>query len=263
MGKDLKGTICQFYRLIPGIPAPQPADRSAHGTLPVNAYRYCEAVASASGFGWYLFPPMNFALMLIDDEVFWTDDKSSGWEPLRGVQFPDFRKRFAAMAPPDLADLAPPFLVPGSSPGAVQIWSGYLARTAPGWALLSRGVANYQKMQPYRNLEGIVETESWSGPLFTNIRLTRTNASVEFHMRRPLFQVQPVRQECYRNPAYEVVEAEEMRECDWARFAATVKPNTDQMRRLGHYAVAARKRQRRDFSDVEVEGCPQIVSEQV
>lgn len=262
MGKAPQNAICQFYRLIPGIPPPQPADRSALGTLPVNAYRYCEAVASASGFGWYLFPPMNFALMLVDDELFWTDDKSSGWEPLRGVQFPDFKRTFGAMAPPGLADLAPPFLVPGSSPGAVQIWSGYLARTAPGWALLSRNVANYQRMQPYRNLEGIVETESWFGPLFTNIRLTRTNASVEFHMRRPLFQVQPIRQECYRDPAFELVEAEEMAECDWARFAATVKPNTEQMRRLGHYAVASRKRHRRAASDIEAADCPLMVSGQ-
>jgi hypothetical protein len=59
----------------------------------------------------------------------------------------------------------------------VQIWSGYLAQTAPGWALLARGTANQEKTQPYEdheelwvsppseNYEGIIETDSWFGPL--------------------------------------------------------------------------------------------------
>ena len=40
-------------------------------------------------------------------------------------------------------------VVQGALPGVVQIWSGYFARTAPGWALLSRGIANKPKTQPY------------------------------------------------------------------------------------------------------------------
>src|SRR5262249_37654224 len=54
--------VCRFYRLIPDAPVPRPADRSADGTLPVNAYRYCEAIASASAFGWYMYPPLSFSL---------------------------------------------------------------------------------------------------------------------------------------------------------------------------------------------------------
>jgi hypothetical protein len=49
----------RFYRLIEQARAPRRADRSALGTLPTRAYRYCEAITSAASFGWYVFPPWN------------------------------------------------------------------------------------------------------------------------------------------------------------------------------------------------------------
>ena len=103
----------------------------------------------------------------------------------------------------------------------MQIWSGYLARTAPGWALLSRGPANIPRTQGYEHFEGIIESETWFGPLFTNIRLTRTNSPVEFHVRYPLFQVQPLLRECYSGVAFEVVSLNEMSAADWQNFEAT------------------------------------------
>jgi hypothetical protein len=236
--------VCQFFRMIPDAPDPQPADRSADGTLPVNALRYCEPVAAASGFGWHLYPPLNFSLIWSGDEVAFALGRSRKFSSLRGLQYPGFKKTFADLAPEGLKELAPPLLVQGLLPGVVQIWSGYFAKTAPGWALLSRGVANRPKTQPYENFEGIVETDTWFGPLFTNIRLTRTNSRIEFHKRYPLFQAQPLRRECYLKPPFELMEAADLSSEDWDRFAATVKPNTDQMRKAGHYAVDTRKRLR-------------------
>jgi hypothetical protein len=244
MGEPANPPICRFYRLIDGAPEPTRADRTADGTLPINAVRYCEPIASASGFGWYLYPPLNFSLIWDGTEIAWAQGGSSKYSSVRGVQYPGFRDAFAALAPEALKELAPPFLVQGSHPGTVQIWSGYLARTAPGWALLSRRTANLQRTQPFENFEGIFETETWFGPLFTNIRLLRTNSPIEFHMRRPLFQVQPVMRACYRDPSYEVLGSGDLDAEDWRRFEATILPNTDRMRRPGHYAVETRKRLR-------------------
>ena len=236
--------VCQFYRLIPDAPVPRRADRSADGTLPVNAYRYCEAIASASAFGWYMYPPLSFSLWWDGTEIAWTYGSADEWYALRGAQYPGFIEAFKKVAPADVATLAPPFLVQGSLPGVVQIWSGYLARTAPRWALLSRGTVNIPRTQGYENFEGVIQTDTWFGPLFTNIRLTRTNSPVEFHIRRPLFQVQPILRECYQEPTFEVLELADMKPVDWQRFEETIRPNTDQTRALGHYAVDTRKRLR-------------------
>lgn len=244
MAEPVEQPVCQFYRLIPGAPEPRRADRSADGQLPVIAYRYCEAIASASAFGWYLYPPINFSLIWDGTEIAWTYEGADGWYPLRGAQFPGFLAAFEEFAPDAAKDLAPTFLAQGKLPGVVQIWSGWLARTAPGWALLSRGTANIAKTQSYENYEGIVETNTWFGPLFTNIRLLRINSPVEFHVRTPFFQVQPLRRECYAEPSFAVHGSADLTPEDWQRFAATMEPNTEQMRALGHYAVATRKRLR-------------------
>ncbi|MBV9824659.1 MAG: hypothetical protein JO001_03110 [Alphaproteobacteria bacterium] len=212
--------------------------------LPMRGYRFCEALAGASAFGWYVYPPLNFSLVWDGVEIAWTYERADGWYPLRGAQFPGFRSFFESIAPPGATDLAPPFLVPAREPGVVQIWSGLLARTAPGWALLSRAPANIPRTQGYEHFDGIIESDTWFGPLFTNLRLTRTNSPVEFHIRYPLFQVQPLLRECYRDPSFAVHQAEDLTPEDWQRFEATLRPNTEQMRALGHYAVDARRRLR-------------------
>jgi len=245
MTEQVESTICRFYRLIPDAPAPRRADRSADSMLPTRGYRYCEALASASAFGWYIYPPLNFSLVWDGVEIAWTYEGAEDWYPLRGAQFPGFRQLFEEAAPEQMQPLAPTFLAVAREPGVVQIWSGYLARTAPGWALLSRGPANIPRNQGYEHFEGIIETETWFGPLFTNIRLTRTNSPVEFHRRYPLFQVQPLLRECYGEVSFEVVGLSEMSAADWRAFEATIRPNTEQMRMMGHYAVEVRRQTRR------------------
>ena len=39
-------SVVRFYRLVEDARPPQRADRSAVGTLPTRAYRYCEAVSN-------------------------------------------------------------------------------------------------------------------------------------------------------------------------------------------------------------------------
>jgi hypothetical protein len=68
---------------------------------------------------------------------------------------------------------------------------------------------------------------------------------VEFHVRYPLFQVQPLLRQCYSEVSFEVVGLSDLSAADWQNFEATMKPNTDQMRMLGHYAVDVRRQTRR------------------
>ena len=74
--------IVRFYRLIADGRPPMRADRSAAGTLPTRAFRYCDAVTRAAGFGWYVFPPMDFHLLFDGEELFWTYDAVDHWLPL-------------------------------------------------------------------------------------------------------------------------------------------------------------------------------------
>jgi hypothetical protein len=160
------------------------------------------------------------------------------------LSFQGFSK-FEEVAPDPVKPLSPTFLAVAREPGVLQIWSGCFVRTSPGWTVLSLAPANIPRNQGYDRYEGIIEPESWFGPLFTNIRLTRTNSPVEFHVRYPLFQVQPLLCQCYNEVSFEVIGLSELSVADWQSFEGTVKPNTDQMRMMGHYAADVRRQNRK------------------
>jgi hypothetical protein len=241
--------LITFYRLIPGARLPQRADRSAAGSLPTRAYRYCEAVTTASAFGWYIFPPMSFTVMWDGGtDIIWTYKGADSWYPMTAVQFPDFAAKFDDVAPADLKGYSPPFIGAAKEPGGIQVWSGLLARTAPGYSLLVRQPANLARSQAYDYFEGIIETDRWFGPLFTNLRLTRTNAPIEFDGDFPYLQVQPIHRSLYGEAIDDfkiVPDISDLKPSDWDAYRATVlKSHVEPERQRGHYAATVRRRRK-------------------
>ena len=76
--------IVTFYRLIPEAALPQRADRSALGSLPTRAYRYCDAVTSAAGFGWHVALAYVVGFFILFVTLGWHPD--AGHKPVKGVQ---------------------------------------------------------------------------------------------------------------------------------------------------------------------------------
>lgn len=240
------GELVRFIQLF-GPRPPRRADRSVGGTLPVRALRYCEPVTSASTFGWHIFLPQRFRLRWDGHEIFWQFPEMDHWEPLRSIHFPGFPETFDAAAPEHAKGFAPPFLSAGIQPGFVQVWPGSMLSTAPGWSSLVRPVANLARPSGYELFEGIVETDTWFGPLFTNIRLTRTDMAIEFDDDIPFMQVQPLKRGQYDEKFLSRFSVGQdlaaLSGEDWVRYQRTVVgPNQDPNRRMGQYAADVRKR---------------------
>ena len=238
--------LITFYRFIPTTRLPQRADKSAAGTLPTRAFRYCEPVVTASAFGYYVFPPMNLSLIWDGHQVTWTYPGADGWMPLKTAQFPDFAAHFDARAPEDIKGFSPPFLGALQEPGVVQMWSGLIAKTAPGVSLLVRAPANLPRNGGYDLYEGIIETDHWFGPLITNMRLTKTNTPITFDAEMPFLQVQPLPRPVLAEATmsnYQLVpEIDTLRPEEWDDFYHTVvRPNVDPNRKRGAYAAEVRK----------------------
>ena len=245
-----KPKLVTFHRMIPSARMPQRADRSAAGMLPTRAFRYCEPSSSASGFGYYIFPAMDFSLRFDGYDVLWTYPGVSEWFPIHklgGVQYPGFRDYFASVAPPEFAEYAPPLMAVLQEPGFMQMWSGLMARTAPGWSLLVRSPANFGRPGGYEPFEGVIETDHWFGPLITNLRLIKTDVPIDFRQEHPMLQVQPIPRIAYQETTlnnYELVpELKQFTPDDWDDFYDTVvRPNAMTERPRGMYAAEARKR---------------------
>jgi hypothetical protein len=240
--------LADFFQLVPASHPPRRADKAVGGIIPARALRYCEAITSASAFGWYVFLPISFKVVWDGADMLWTYDGVDEWLPLTrdGVQYPGFRQAFDDSAPPDIRGFSPPFLTPSIQPGQLQVWTGCIAKTAPGWSLLVRGVANLPHSLSYQTLEGIIETDKWFGPLFDNVRILKTDTPIEFRSDTPFLQVQPVRKEIYADKFlqnFKVRTIDDLSADDWRAFHRTVvAPNVAPERKPGQYAVAVRKR---------------------
>lgn len=242
--------LATFYRFAPTAPLPVRADRSAVGTLPTRAYRFCEAVATASGLGYYLFPPIDFSLMWDGTRLLWRWTEQPEWEPLDGsVQLPDFRAYFDDIAPENCREFSPPFISALREPGIAQIWSGMVAHTRPGISLWLRAPINVPRTQHYEVFEGIIETDHWFGPVFNNFRLTKTDTPVEFKTEEPFLQAIPIPRAVYSEAGFNdyqlVAQIKDLRPDEWQAYHHTVvKPNTQEVRPRGQYAVTTRRRRK-------------------
>jgi hypothetical protein len=251
---EIPKPLITFYRMLPGAREPMRADQAAGGTFPTRAFRYCEPMRTASAFGWYLFPPMDFQILWDGRETFWSHEEAEGqWLPLHQTHYPGFDEYFDARVPEDCKGFALPFLGAPNEPGLLQIWSGYVARTAPGWSVLSRPLANFPRPSGYEAYEGIIETDRWFGPIFTNVRLTRTGVPIHIRAEVPLLMLQPFPRWLYADQVLEnfglVEKLEDFKDEDWDRFRATiVNPMNDENRPRGEYAVKARRRRAQEES---------------
>jgi hypothetical protein len=251
MSEDVGGPaapLVTLHRMIPGARAPQRADRTAGGTLPARAAQYCEAVTAAAAFGWYVFAPLPFSLLWDGRALRWTWPDADRWLPLGAAQYPGYARAFDAVAPAALRGCSPPLLTALPEPGLVQIWTGLFARTAPDWSLLVRAPANMPRAAAWDVFEGIVETDHWFGPLFVNLRLTRTDTPIDFDPDVPLLQVQPLPRPVYRAETLDrmaVIDGPSaLAPRDWADYERSVIRPVDDRALPGRYAVAARRRRK-------------------
>ncbi|HEX3884725.1 MAG TPA: DUF6065 family protein [Stellaceae bacterium] len=243
--------ICRFYRLIPDAPEPRRADKGADGNVTIDAVRYCVPLTTASSFGCHICPPMDFRLLLDDDQTFWgySGLPPDEWISIQGgIQYPGFRDHFRDVAPDGIGDLAPPFIEQGSEPGQVVIWTGLMMTTAPGWSVCVRGIVNAKNTQAYQAYEGILETSKRDEPLFANIRLKRSNSPIYFVKTTPFFQIQPILRESYLNQSFDVRDTDALTPSDWQRFAERFQRKADHLRRPGAMYAAETRRLLREES---------------
>jgi hypothetical protein len=243
----LSDPIVRFHKMTDHGRAPIRADRSAMGTLPMRAVQYCEALTSATGYGWWVFPPINLDLLWDGSDIFWRCDEVPEWMPLQtAAQLPDYVDEFDRFAPPELKGCSPPFLTALPEPGAVQLWTGLIAQTAPNWHLLVRSPANLPQAGGVAVFEGIIETDRWFGPLFANMRFTRSHIPVHLRSDYPLIQVQPVPRHSYSSEILDQFEVTpgpaDLTVEHWnAYYDTIVEPNTRPNRPFGSYAAVARR----------------------
>ena len=238
----------RFHRMIPGAIFPMRGDKSALGGIPAAAHQYCEALRSASAFGWYVFPPTQIRLRWDGSDVF--HEAEGEWELLTSCHPPGFSDYWDMHCPEALQGQAPPYLSSLFVPGVVQIWSGLLVSAPDGWSVLVRPPANLPHSRAYSCYEGIVEADWFKPcPLFINIRLLATDLVIDIPHLKPLFQVQPLHRMTYCDESHDAALLEGLEgstaltPVEWEGFGRTIRSTApDRPHPPGQYAAAVRKR---------------------
>lgn len=258
--QDRQENVVTFHQIYPAATPPMRADKSALGTIPTVTYQYCEAVRTASAFGWYVFPPTEIRLIFDGSEVLYAD--GNDWRVLTSIHLEDeFLDYWDSHAPADQEGRAPPYLSHLLVPGIVQIWSGFLISSAEDWSILVRSPANLHQSRKFVCYDGIIETDRFKPcPLFINIRLLSTDVEIVIPTNKPLFQVQPLRRECYADavldsdrlksfvPNPDDDDDDGMTEADWDGYRKTTRSvdPADTTHKAGSYGVNVRRRGKRE-----------------
>jgi hypothetical protein len=258
---EVAPSIVTFHKASPAAVSPLRGDKAALGTLPTAAYQYCEAVRIASSWGWYIFPPKDIRLLWNGVDLYHEVDGE--WCELKSVALSDeFVEHWDAHAPEDLKGHWPPFMTALFIQGMVQIWSGLLISTAPGWSVIIGPPSNLPQTRHFSCFEGVVETDSFGpAPLFMNLKLQATDREILIPRDKPLFFVRPVLRECYAEAALAHAEpglgaeddgAPGMSAADWEGYRRTVRKIDAPIEAYqpGRYAIEQRKRAKRERHEV-------------
>lgn len=199
--------IVEFFCLYPDMPEPEPASRDVRGSVPARAGKVCTPMTVASGFGWYIYPPADFALRWDGSQTEWSlleDNEPAGWCSLSGgydAALPAGRDVLARVPEQRRKDLDIFDMFGGTlgfinadprGPERVELITGVIARTPPGWQLLVREPPNWPREDGVQIHEGIIETEWFRSYLPTILRLTIQNRVVRFYRSLPIMVAQPI-----------------------------------------------------------------------
>lgn len=241
--------LVELYQVLPDAPLPTPAGRRAVLAAPTKALRHCPPMIGATSLGWYLYPPMDFRLRFDGQQTDWCDDAGTWHEvpPGEEATVPAWddhvRKTFpAAVLEASPEDRVMLFNADPMAPNRVEMYTGVVARTAPGWSLLLRAPANVPRRSDYFLIEGAIETDWWTAPIPTILELTTPDRVVDLRTHHPLVQVQLVPSEFLRDPVEAVVgRAEDVPPEVWESYRDNrVRRITQE--RMGSYHRALRER---------------------
>jgi len=216
----------KIWRLHPGGCPIVAAEKTLGGAANRGAVRWCGPFTNANRSGWWIFPP-------VDMDVTWRGGKEFEAHVRTPYSNADAHLiRFLL----DESDTAHPerwlpeegrtkFSWGLVEDGVVQIWTGCIFETPPGWGLHVRSPINVPT-SGYHVVEAVIETDWLQYDIWLNIAFDRRDELVKLRREGwpPLAQLVPVPRESYDAP--------------WRVEEETVNRNSREANRVFDYFVS-------------------------
>ncbi|WP_158895892.1 MULTISPECIES: DUF6065 family protein [unclassified Pseudomonas] len=233
----------KFYKFWPDSPDPRRPSTAINGEIPARAYQHCEPFLVANSLGWLIYPPIDFNLLWDGTQTFIQfEGLDDSWIIVDRIFLPDSALSWSSKFDESLHPALPVFLESFPEKGILQLWSGLFVDTPIDHSLWIRSPINQARTTDYFIVEGVVETDWWAGPLFTNIDIVKTDKPICFRKDKPFLQVVilPKVSHAKRGYSFEVVGYDD--EVPSVYLEKMLGTNTRRnSARPGSYRVSARK----------------------
>lgn len=189
----------KVWQLHPSAGRVIPAEKSLQGTAHPGGLKFCGPYTYANKSGYWLHSP-------IDIDIMWKGGKEFDVRWHQEYDDFDYHLLRKLLIPkdgvnPDVWSLEGvgrnKFTWGMVEDGVVQMWTGNIFETPPGWCLHIRSPINLPR-RPCYVMEGILETDWMQQDIWTNIVFDRPNEWVEFRREgSPIAQLVPIRRESF------------------------------------------------------------------
>ena len=184
----------KVWRLHPSSAKLVRAEKTLHGTAHPGGVKYCGPFTNANAAGWWMFPP-------VDVDIEWrggrdfaheirTPYDDSDWHLLRFLADEEDRAHLGAWSG---RGGRTKFTWGLLEEGVVQIWTGCIFETPPGWALQIRSPVNFPP-RACHVMEAVLETEWLQYDVWLNLVFDRPGEVVRLRRDEwpPIAQLVPV-----------------------------------------------------------------------
>jgi hypothetical protein len=196
------GHFMKVWRLHPGGCRVTPAEKTLDRTANPSGVRYCGPFTNANRAGWWLFPP-------VDVDIVWKGGTEFEATVLQEYSDVDRHLVRFLLDDSDEAEIDTWSRSGGRTkftwgllePGVVQIWTGCIFETPPGWTLQMKNPSNIPS-RGFRVMDAIIETDWLHYDIWLNLAFERPNELVQ--LRRdswpPIAHLVPIPRESYDVP---------------------------------------------------------------
>lgn len=174
------------------------AEKTCMGTANKAGVQWCGPYVNANQTGFWLHSPINidFKLKNGNFEIVYMDDYSSE----------DYNNVANLVRPEDNCEFQK-WIFPGSGrtkttfgfvePNVIQIWTGLIFQTPPGWCLHIKSPINFPYMG-YNIVEAILETDWLQYDIWMNVSVTHSDSVLSIKKEIPLAHLVPMRRESFK-----------------------------------------------------------------
>lgn len=188
----------KVWRLHPQACRLEKADKNCLGLANQAAVKWCGPYVNANQAGFWVYSPIDLVFAhdggrfyVANMEEYTCED----YDIVKSLVRPEDQSNFEKWIFPSVGRTKTTFSFIENN--VIQIWTGLIFKTPPGWCLQIRSPVNFP-YAGYNVVEAVLETDWMQYDIWINLSVTTTNKTITINKESPIAQLIPTRREAFK-----------------------------------------------------------------